>query len=214
MLIFGHTGITLGIATLLNGAANYHFSLIHQRMNSGEHREQNIKTRPTLKSVVTRRPFSFIALGTLLDIRLLLLGSLLPDIIDKPLGQIIFRESFSNGRIFTHTFLFLILITTAGCYLYRKRQKIWLLTLAMGTFTHIILDEMWFSPKTLLWPIFGLAFEKQDLTFVMYGMLQALFTNPKIYLSEMAGLAVLVTFAVVLIRRKKIRPFIKYGRVR
>ncbi len=214
MLLLGHTGITLGIATLLNGAAIYHFSLARQRMNSGEHREHNSKTRLAPKSAATSKPFSFTALGALLDIRLLLLGSLLPDIIDKPLGQIIFRESFNNGRIFTHTFLFLILITTAGYYLYRKRQKIWLLTLAMGTFTHIILDEMWFSPKTLLWPMFGLAFEKLDLTFVMYGMLQALFTNPKIYLSEMVGLAILVTFAVVLIRRKKVRSFIKYGRVR
>ena len=124
MLLFGHTGITLVIATLLNGAANYHFSLAHQRIKSGEPQEHNIKTRLTSKSAVTRRPFSFIALGTLLDIRLLLLGSLLPNIIDKPLGQIIFRESLSNGRIFTHTFLFLILITTAGYYLYRKRQKI------------------------------------------------------------------------------------------
>jgi hypothetical protein len=35
------------------------------------------------------------------DIRLLILGSLLPDLIDKPLGHIILPEN--NGRIFAHT---------------------------------------------------------------------------------------------------------------
>jgi len=92
------------------------------------------------------------------------LGSLLPDIIDKPVGQFFFRDTFSNGRIFCHTLLFLILITLAGLCLYRSRGKTWLLGFSFGTFMHLIQDQMWLEPRTFLWPLYGFAFEKIDLT--------------------------------------------------
>nr|WP_292468287.1 metal-dependent hydrolase [Methanolobus sp.] len=34
-------------------------------------------------------------------------GSLLPDIIDKPIGRFLFADSIANGRIFAHTLVFL-----------------------------------------------------------------------------------------------------------
>src|SRR3972149_396130 len=46
-----------------------------------------------------------------LDYRLIVVAAMLPDIIDKPVGQVFFREFFSYGRIFAHTLLFLILIS-------------------------------------------------------------------------------------------------------
>ena len=39
------------------------------------------------------------------DLFLLVVGSLLPDIIDKPLGLILYH-GFGNGRLYAHTLLF------------------------------------------------------------------------------------------------------------
>ena len=213
MLIFGHTGITLGIATLLNGAVTKGYSPSAKRNKPGKQYNHNAKTLPAHDSPSTIRTFSFTSLGTRLDIRLLLIGSLLPDIIDKPVGQFFFRETLSNGRIFGHTLLFLVLITIAGYYLYRKREKIWLLTLSLGTLIHLILDYMWLTPKTLLWPIYGLAFERKDLTYLMHRILQALLTDPSAYVPEIVGFMILAAFMAVLVRRKKVYPFTRSGQV-
>jgi len=42
-------------------------------------------------------------LPELLDYRLVLVGSMLPDIIDKPLGGLVFREALESGRTYCHT---------------------------------------------------------------------------------------------------------------
>lgn len=189
MLVLGHAGITLGAATLLAGAWK----------NS--------------RSSQSRRVSWFTSLGSRIDIRILLVGSLLPDIIDKPVGQVFFRETFSNGRIFSHTLLFLILLTAAGCYLYRRRQKVWLLTLAFGTLMHIVLDQMWFAPATLFWPLLGFTFARSDLTGWVINLFQALRSDPVVYLSELAGLALLLWFGLSLVGGKRVGAFIKYGKV-
>jgi membrane-bound metal-dependent hydrolase YbcI (DUF457 family) len=145
------------------------------------------------------------------DIRLLLLGALLPDIIDKPVGQLFFRETFSNGRIFLHTLLFLSLIILIGIYLFRKNSRTWLLVMSAGVFTHLIFDQIWLSPKTMLWPLYGLAFEKVNLTGWAGGIFYALLTNPAVYIPELIGGITLVMFAWTLLSRRKVRSFIRHG---
>ncbi len=54
----------------------------------------------------------------------IVIGSLLPDIIDKPLGRIILAETIGSGRIFAHTLLFGALLGLAGYYLYHKGQDL------------------------------------------------------------------------------------------
>jgi membrane-bound metal-dependent hydrolase YbcI (DUF457 family) len=189
MLLFGHAGITLGAAALLAGAANKN------------HASQVKKLSP------------FIWLGKHVDIRLLLVGSLLPDIIDKPVGQFFFQETFSNGRIFSHTLLFLILVTVAGYFVYRYRRKLWLLVLAFGIFMHLLLDRMWLAPRTLFWPFLGLAFDRVDLENWLSDILRALLSRPGVYIPEAIGLLVLLYFGLVLIRHRKVGAFIRYGRV-
>lgn len=189
MMLFAHAGITLGAATLLAGAVKSRHS-------------SRIKGLSWLTS-----------LGSYIDIRILLVGSLLPDIIDKPVGNFIFRDTFSNGRIFSHTLLFLILVTGAGFYLYKLRRQVWLLTLAFGILMHLILDEMWFAPNTLFWPIFGFTFEKVEITSVIFWWFHGLVSYPDIFIPELAGIAIMLWFGVTLAGRKKIGVFIKYGKV-
>lgn len=189
MLFFGHAGITLGAAALAARAL--------------KNREANYSGKKSLFAPVTRY----------LDIRLLLIGSLLPDIIDKPVGQYLFRETFNNGRIFSHTLLFLLLISAAGYLIYKRRKRIWLLTLAAGVFTHIILDEIWNTPETFFWPLMGFTFPQYELEGWGTHLLDVLLSSPYIYISEAVGLAVCIWFAIWLLVRKRFVTFIWRGRI-
>ncbi len=214
MLIFGHSGITLGIAVLLNSSVNRVSTPTVRGNKLGKRYKHSAEALTTQGCPSRIRPLSFTSLGTRLDLRLLLIGSLLPDVIDKHLGQFFFRETFNNGRIFCHTLLFLILITLVGYYLYRNYRKTWLCVLSFGTFVHLVLDQMWLAPKTLLWPVYGLAFERITLEDWIGNILHALLTNPEVYIPETIGIIILATFMMMLVRRKKVFPFIGSGRVR
>jgi len=213
MLLLGHTGITLGAVALVNGILSKSHGL-HKRENKVTKR---LQTLPEIKSAQEHhsgsRLSSLTSLTNRIDIRLLLIGSLLPDIFDKPIGQFFFRDSLSNGRIFCHTLAFLLLITVAGSYLYRSYKKTWLLVLSLGTFTHLICDQMWLTPRTLLWPLYGWTFQRADLTLWMQNIFYALRTNPAVYIPELVGAAVLIWFLVVLVRRRQVYAFIRNGRL-
>jgi membrane-bound metal-dependent hydrolase YbcI (DUF457 family) len=185
MLLFGHVGITLGAAAVLAGSVN---------------RQREKKSW-------------FASLSKYLDIRLLLVGSLLPDIIDKPVGQYLFRDTFDNGRIFAHTLLFLIVISAVGLFIFKKQRRAWMLALAAGTFTHLLLDEMWQTPATLFWPWLGFSFPKIELEGWAQGIFHAMFFDPAVYIPEIIGLAIVLWFVVDAIKRRKVGAFTKYGRV-
>jgi membrane-bound metal-dependent hydrolase YbcI (DUF457 family) len=188
MFIFAHAGITLGVATLVAGAV--------KKKQAGP----NTKTS------------WFASLSRYVDIRVLLVGSLLPDIIDKPVGQYFFRETFSNGRIFSHTLLFIIVLTGIGFYLFKRHRQVWMLTLAAGTFFHLVLDGMWAAPATLFWPLLGFTFEKEELANWLSNILQALFSHAGNYIPEMTGLVILLWFGLALVFRRKVSAFIKHGK--
>lgn len=86
---------------------------------------------------------------------LVALGAILPDIIDKPLGHIVLRETLDYGRIYGHTLLFLGVIVVLGLAYRRTRPGPLLLGLALGVASHLVLDSMWADPTTLLWPMMG-----------------------------------------------------------
>jgi len=146
-----------------------------------------------------------------MDTRLLLVGALLPDIIDKPVGLFFLRDIFGHGRLFSHTLLFFALFALAGLYLYLRHNRGWMLVLAFGTFTHLLLDQMWLTPTTLFWPFSGFAFEKGDPAGWVPGILHALLTNPEVYVPELVGAAILLWFGLTLVRRRKVSAFIRYG---
>ncbi|WP_319507393.1 metal-dependent hydrolase [uncultured Methanolobus sp.] len=132
-------------------------------------------------------------------------GSMLPDIIDKPVGMILFKETFASGRIFAHTLLFVLVLAIAGYYLYSRRKDARVLILAGGGFVHQMLDSMWSSPETFLWPLLGWEFARKvqyvsfwQYLFTAYGNL-ANISNQYILLllmSEIFGLAVTLAFGL------------------
>jgi len=216
MLLFGHTGITLGAWVLLNGAVTKSNSLRIRQHRTVEGLGPLTKTfsdqnRDSYGGASWHT--SLTSLGNCIDIRLLLVGSLLPDIIDKPIGRFFFQDTISNGRIIGHTIFFLILITLAGIYLYKSRVKTSLLVVSFGTFTHLIFDQMWNAPRTLFWPIYGFTFDRGDITDWIPNILKALLTNPEVYVPEILGAIILGWFALALVRKRKAFYFLKYGQV-
>ena len=162
---------------------------------------------------VKRKPSWFAPLSRYLDIRWLLVGSLLPDIIDKPIGQYIFKDTFDNGRIFSHTLLFFIIISAIGVFLYIKQRRTWMLALASGVFTHLILDEMWQTPATLFWPWLGFRFPSVDLEGWARNVWEALFSDPGVYIPEVIGLVILLVLGIYLLKRRGLIVFLKRGKV-
>lgn len=204
MLLFGHVGITLGATMLLAG--------VLQTKRFDKISDGFTKAVPILECSSVQKVSWYANLARYADIRLLLVGSLLPDIIDKSVGLYLFRETFSNGRIFSHTLLFLIIITAVGIYLFQQHQRVWLLTLSFGTFTHLILDEMWQTPQTLFWPFLGLAFARIEPENWLLNIFQALLSRPDVFIPEVVGLVILLWFGLVLVGRKKVGAFLKYGK--
>jgi hydrogenase-4 membrane subunit HyfE len=85
-------------------------------------------------------------LKLIIDPRYLAIGALLPDLIDKTLGMIVFASTISNGRMISHTLVFSFTLFLIGLYLYDNRREIIVLTLATGSFFHLIEDQMWATP--------------------------------------------------------------------
>jgi len=210
MLVFGHTGITLGAAVLLASVLTRRYL---PKSIEGKTTVSTPADSEVQESAASQRTSILSRLAERIDLRLLFVGSLLPDIVDKPVGQFFFRDVFSNGRVLSHTLLFLIIVTLAGLWFHRRYAKNWLLVLAFGILTHLICDQMWRSPRTLLWPIYGFSFDRMDLTHWVSNLLYALQTNAQVYVPELVGLVILVWFAADLVRRGRVISFIKTGRV-
>jgi hypothetical protein len=157
------------------------------------------------------QPPKFSAFTKRLDLRLLLFGSLLPDIIDKPLGHLLFRETLNNGRLVGHTLVFLLILSLAGHLLYR-RGHLWLLTLAIGSFWHLVFDWMWLDSRTLLWPLFGTSFERLAIDNLLAHWFYSLISNPAVYIPEIIGVLTLAWFGLHLLQKRSLLPFLKYGK--
>jgi inner membrane protein len=205
MFIFGHTGITLAAAALINGlitGSGYEEKGKIAKVSLSE--SQDI--RPERK-ILTSFADWFESLERFMDIRILLLGSLLPDIIDKPLGFFI----FGNGRTVAHTLLLTIIVLALGFYLYFSRRRMWLLTLSLGMLSHLILDGMWFLPNTFFWPFLGWAFPSRETFNWIASWFSALSGNSMIYIPEIIGLLVISVFIWTLVRRRKLVRFLAKG---
>ena len=191
MLPLGHIGITWAVA-VLPGHVVRAIRSVTAYPDSKSGNSQYSLERPSRDNYGTLQRIT--SVSRYINIRLLLIGSLLPDIIDKPIGEFFFREYFSNGRIFGHTLLFLALITIIGLFLYKSRHSTWPLVLSFGTFMHPILDAMWLTPPTLFWPLYGFTFERIDLNLYYQDILGTLISNPQVYLPELMGFVLIAWF--------------------
>lgn len=81
------------------------------------------------------------------DYRMVVVGALLPDLVDAPLG----------GARLAHTLLgavavlTVVMLATRG----RRHRRRSLLAVPIGMFAHLLADGMWARTETFWWPFFG-----------------------------------------------------------
>ncbi|MGB9939993.1 metal-dependent hydrolase [Methanosarcina sp.] len=137
----------------------------------------------------------------------IVIGALLPDIIDKPLGRIILAETIGSGRIFAHTLLFGFLLGLAGYYLY-SQQKPELLVIAGASFCHILEDQIWNTPEVFFWPLFGWGFPEDTISGSFIEYLMIIFSRSydpeftEVFISEIIGLIIIVLLTGKYIQKK------------
>jgi hypothetical protein len=137
---------------------------------------------------------------------------MIPDIVDKILGMVIFKEEIANGRIMTHSavllaFLSISAINVAQIRIRFRHLKYYILP----PFIHLLLDRLWEDPQTLLWPLLGQGYERLDVEFGDYFTI--LLSNPYIYISEIIGAAIIIFLFVKskLYIKSNFREYLKRG---
>lgn len=123
------------------------------------------------------------------DALVISIGSMLPDILDKPLGHIFLPEVFGNGRSFAHTLLFFVLLIAIAVV--SKRRDLTFVALASGA--HLVLDGMWEMPQVLFWPFYGATFPAAKVVGFVPWVIEMARTasKPDVYIPEAAGLILL-----------------------
>lgn len=201
MLLFGHIGLTLGVGLVVQR--------VYSQIKNCDRREYAVDVRSPLDSLHGKPESEYVSRTRLVDIRLLTLGALLPDIIDKPVGLLF----FNNGRIFSHSLLFAVLMLGAGIYLSIIRKKRWLIALSFGVLMHVILDSMWQDPQVLFWPFMGLEFASYEKSYRIWliSIFREMFSNPATYIPELIGLFITGGFIWKLVRDNHLTEFLHQG---
>lgn len=129
-----------------------------------------------------------------MDLRVLALGAVLPDLIDSPIG-FVFWSRYQTVRLTAHSLLFatvLLVIVMVGTRRGRPRKR-WM-PLAIGVLLHLVLDGMWRLPSTLWWPFLGWEFDMTAFTTVG-AYIEWLLSDPRTWALEAVGLAYLAALA-------------------
>ncbi len=155
------------------------------------------RTRTPLTSSVLLSKASTLteSLHRLLDYRLVLLGSMLPDIVDKPVSFLFFSY-FRATRLFGHTLLFNLLLIALGVTLFLQVRRGGVLTLALASLAHLVEDQMWEEPATLFWPLLGFAFPTGEAERFV-GVVRERLSDPLIYIPEIIGILILILAAIL-----------------
>jgi len=85
---------------------------------------------------------------------LCIIGSIIPDLIDKPLG-LVFPAALGSGRTVFHTLVIVLILLLCVFILFQARS--WLLGggLVCALLLHQLMDEMWTLPANWFWPLLG-----------------------------------------------------------
>ena len=129
------------------------------------------------------------------DVRFLAVGALVPDIVDMAVGTAVFRSDMATAELWMHTLAAPSAIVVAILIATRRgrRRRAWM-ALAVGMLFHLLLDGMWMSQETFLWPFFGLEFTPVAVPY-WEGSLDRALSDATRWVLEIAGLVYLIVVA-------------------
>lgn len=188
MLIFGHAGLTMAAAVLTQSLGR-----------GGDGRKH-----PYLSWFADN--------AARIDFRLVLIGALLPDIVDKPIWLVSASGFQWDGRGYAHSLLFNLALLLLGTAVAAKWKRLWLIVLALCSLGHLVLDQMWLLPNTLWWPLLG-GIARESTRGWLSGMLANVLSNPAVWIPELAGFVVIVTAAARIAMDHGLSEFLKSGRM-
>ena len=126
------------------------------------------------------------------DYRYLMLGSILPNMIDKPLGTLFFVDALGSGRVFAHSLLFSsVLMVGVLTFTRRGARRRKLMAVAIGSLFHLVLDGMWVVRETFLWPAFGWQFPPGPTPF-WSELPERVLSDPLLLVQEFLGIVYLI----------------------
>jgi hypothetical protein len=96
-----------------------------------------------------------------IDYRVVVLGALLPDVLDAPFGG----ARVAHGVLFSVALLVVVVLATVGR---RGPRRRWL-GLPIGTFLHLVLDGAWTTTRLFWWPFTGTSFGDHPLPSISRG---------------------------------------------
>jgi inner membrane protein len=129
-----------------------------------------------------------------IDYRFILLGAILPDIVDGILGLFLFEGP--AGRWIAHSLLAVLVVFVVIVLAFSGERRLAVFGLGVGWLLHLVADGMWQAPRTFLWPAFGTEFASSPAEPYSWD----LFTDPAAHLltwaGEVFGLLILLWFFV------------------
>ena len=127
-----------------------------------------------------------------MDLRWVVAGSLLPDLIDKPIGSVFWHSTFETHRLFAHAIAFPVLLFFVVIALTRRGPiRKALVGMVIGTLFHLVLDAAWADPEGFWWPLFGWEFPPQADS-ALLPLVRRMVTDPWVWAGEAAGAGYLV----------------------
>ena len=116
-------------------------------------------------------------------------GSVLPDLLDKPLGLLV-PSVFGGGRTVTHA-LIMVVIILLFCLIFARSSSRWLIGGTAGAvLLHQVADEMWVEPANWFWPLLG-PFQGEMIPRYLWTYFWYEITNPSEWLFMAGTLLVL-----------------------
>lgn len=127
-----------------------------------------------------------------MDVRFLVAGAILPDLVDMPIGTVFAADRFSTGELWFHTLLAPTLLVVGILILTRRgARRRAVMALAVGMFFHLLLDGMWTSTEVFLWPLFGTGFPAGPQPY-WDGIVDRALSDPWRWVREAVGIAYLI----------------------
>jgi hypothetical protein len=203
--ILGHAGLTLATAC----TAGYLSNALSARRHWAESRQAEAAAGQV--GLVGSAPG--IAVPPTMDYRMVLLGSLFPDIVDKALAFWLLPEVVNyNTRGVGHTLAFHLGLLVIAFLLLQLTRSYRPLIFAMASMGHLLLDHIWQAPRILWWPFYGWRLPPGTTTldewFRYHSSVSRWVTLP-----EVVGGLVLIWFAIQLYRHRAVLQFLRMGTI-